>query len=148
VGYEIEVIDAPEVPTAVVAMTTTWPELPAAAGAAFDEVWALVRAEDLRTDGHNVILYWDGLPSVEVGVQVIRTFEPTGRVAPSVLPAGTVARTVHRGSYEHLAAAHDAVHVWCKDNGYELAGPRWEIYGDWHEDADELETEVVWLVAG
>jgi effector-binding domain-containing protein len=51
---------------------------------------------------------------------------------------------VHRGSYEHLAAAHDAVHRWCADNGHTVAGPRWEIYGDWREDEAELETEVVW----
>ncbi len=27
-----------------------------------------------------------------------------------------------------------------------LAGPRWEIYGDWHEDVSELETEVFYLL--
>jgi len=27
-----------------------------------------------------------------------------------------------------------------------MAGPRWEIYGDWHEDATQLETEVYHLL--
>jgi effector-binding domain-containing protein len=145
--YDIEVTDAPERLTAVVALSTTWPELPGEAGAAFDEVWAYVAGRDgLRDDGHNVILYKDAVPNVEVGVEVTRVFEPEGRVAPSVLPGGSVARTVHRGGYDLLPAAHQAVHEWCEANGHEVAGPRWEIYGDWHDDPDRLETEVVWLL--
>jgi effector-binding domain-containing protein len=147
-GYEIEVADGvPAQPTAVVALATTWPDLPAAAGAAFDEVWAFLRSEageGLRTDGHNVMYYLDGVPNVEVGVIVAGGFAPCGRVRPSALPGGRVARTVHRGSYEHLAEAHNAVRRWCEDNGYEVAGPRWEVYGDWHEDETRLETEVAW----
>ncbi len=30
--------------------------------------------------------------------------------------------------------------------GLELAGPRWEIYGDWREDPADLETEVYYLL--
>ena len=72
-GYEIELVEAPERPTAVVPVSTTWPELPAEAGSAFDEVWDFLRRQDgLRFDGHNVILYKDGVPNVEVGVIVAR----------------------------------------------------------------------------
>ena len=147
-GYDIELVDdVPPVPTAVVAASTTWPDLPGVAGTAFDEVWDFLRSdqgEGLRSDGHNVMYYLDGVPNVEIGVIVTGEFEPRGRVTPSSLPGGRVVRTVHRGSYEHLAAAHDAVHRWCADNGQTVAGPRWEIYGDWREDESELETEVVW----
>ena len=54
--------------------------------------------------------------------------------------------TVHRGGYDRLRDAHDAINAWCAANGHELAGPRWEIYGDWHEDPAQLETEVYWLL--
>jgi effector-binding domain-containing protein len=146
-AWEIEVVEAPERLTAVVALATTWPELPAAAGAAFDDVWALLGSEeDLRRDGHNVILYKDAVPHVEVGVEVTRSFEAAGRVEPSTLPAGTVARTVHRGSYAGLPGAHEAVRAWCEEHGHEVTGLRWEIYGDWHDDQDKLETEVAWLL--
>jgi effector-binding domain-containing protein len=148
-AWEIEVVEAPERLTAVVALETTWPELPAAAGAAFDDVWALLRSEDgpgLAGNGHNVILYKDAAPNVEVGVEVGRTFEPRGRVAPSRLPAGRVARTVHRGSYADLPAAHEAVRAWCEAHGRTVTGLRWEVYGDWYDDPDKLETEVAWLL--
>ena len=56
-----------------------------------DEVWAFLGATPgLRTDGHNVMLYRPGASggdvAVEVGVQVTASFEPVGRVVPSVLP--------------------------------------------------------------
>ena len=110
-GYDIEVAETAEQPTAVVALATTWPELPAEAGA-FDDVWAFLRLdgqERLRSDGYNVILYKDGVPHAE-GVIVTEAFDDAGRVTASVLPGATVARTVHRGLHEHLADAHQAVH--------------------------------------
>jgi effector-binding domain-containing protein len=145
-GYEIEVVEASEQTTAVVPLSTTWPELPERAGEAFDEVWAFLRREEgLRFDGHNVILYKDGVPNVEVGVIVTRSFPPEGRVQASVLPAARVARTVHLGGYDRLAEAPQAVREWCEAEGHEVVGPRWEIYGDWNDEHPELvETEVCW----
>jgi hypothetical protein len=35
---------------------------------------------------------------------------------------------------------------WCAAEGRGLAGPRWEIYGDWHDDPAELRTEVYYLL--
>ncbi|HWK18991.1 MAG TPA: hypothetical protein VNR66_16210 [Solirubrobacteraceae bacterium] len=35
----------------------------------------------------------------------------------------------------------------CAELELPLAGPRWEIYGHWREDPDELETEVQYLLA-
>jgi effector-binding domain-containing protein len=147
--WEIEVVDVPERLTAAVAVSTTWPELPKEAGAAFDDVWALLRStegEGLRTDGHNAILYKDGQPNAEVGVLVTRAFEPSGRVVPSILPAGRVVRTIHRGDYDGLAGAHEAVRAWCDDNDTPVTGVRYEIYGDWFDDVSKLETEVAWFV--
>jgi effector-binding domain-containing protein len=53
---------------------------------------------------------------------------------------------VHRGPYEELNAAHQAVLAWCAARGHQLQGTRWEIYGDWRENPEELETQVSYLV--
>jgi effector-binding domain-containing protein len=53
---------------------------------------------------------------------------------------------VHQGSYGQLGVTHDAIHTSCSQEGLTLAGPRWEIYGDWTEDESALETEVVYLL--
>jgi effector-binding domain-containing protein len=63
-----------------------------------------------------------------------------------VLPAGEVATAVHRGPYDRLGDTHQAIHDWCAGHERTLAGPRWEVYGDWHEDPAQLETEVYYLL--
>jgi effector-binding domain-containing protein len=131
----------------VVARATTWSEFPSLWGRLLDQVYAFLRTSDVKQTGHNVMLYKDGVPNVEVGVEVSGAFPPAGEVVPSVLPAGEAAMTVHVGPYDRLGDAHDAIHAWSAANGRALAGPRWEIYGDWHEDPARLETEVYWLLA-
>ncbi len=146
--YEVELTTTDESPIAVVAATTTWERFPTLWKEMLDQVWAFLHDSELRTDGHNVMLYKDDIPNVEVGVQVTRPFMPTGHVVPSSLPGGRVARTVHRGPYDRLSEPHRAVREWCAARGLVLAGPRWEIYGDWREDPAALETEVCYLLAG
>ena len=138
--------------TAVVARTTTWDEFPDVWRGCLDEVYAVVRprpelspAPGAGPQWHNVMLYKDDVPSVEVGVLVGRSFSPEGRVIPSELPGGRVARTINRGGYADLGGAHDAVHRFAAEAGLELAGPRWEIYG--HPDGDRApEIEVSYLL--
>jgi len=102
----------------------------------------------LRTDGHNVAIYWsmhDG-GSIEVSVQVVRPFEDAFDVVCSATPGGTVAMTVHYGPYDRLGAAHDAFMAWCREHGHQTALPFWEIYGDWEEDPAKLRTDVLYLL--
>ncbi|HLY11522.1 MAG TPA: GyrI-like domain-containing protein [Planctomycetota bacterium] len=106
------------------------------------EVWGFLKGTDLRKDGHNVVLYHGGLADVEAGVQVWRTFEGTGRVNCSTTPAGLIAAALHRGPYHLLSRAHEAIREWLVGKDYEPTGLSWEVYGDWAEDPEALETEV------
>jgi effector-binding domain-containing protein len=145
-GYEVALRTVEARPTAVVAASTTWAELPTTWPGLLDEVWAFLRQGTVAKVGHNVFLYKDDVPNVEIGVQVAGPFDRKGRVVPSATPAGQVATTVHRGSYAGLSVAHDAVHEWCRANGRRMVGSRWEVYGDWTDDESKLETEVFWLL--
>lgn len=127
---------------AVVAQATTWQEFPSVWGRLLDEDYGVVRTGVVTQDGHNIMLSRDDVPNVEVGVQVSGSFDPVGRVVASTLPAGPTAMTVHRGPYDQLNDAHRAVRSWCTSEGHDITGIRWEIYGDWHENPAELETEV------
>lgn len=133
-------------PTAVVVRTTTWAEFPHQWRTMLDEVYAFLRTSDVHQTGHNVMLFHDDVPTVEVGVEVTGTFASRGAVVSSHLPAGETATTIHRGGYDQLEAGHRAVREWCAAHGRVLAGPRWEIYGDWHEDPAQLETEIHYLL--
>ena len=134
-------------PTAVIAETTTWPEYPRVWPRLLDEVHAGVQWAGGGRKGRNVMLYLDDRPNVEVGVELDQPASLTGRVVRSSLPAGTVAMTVHYGEYAGLADAHDAVIRWCDANGRRRAGPRWEVYGHWHDDPAQVRTDVYHLLA-
>jgi effector-binding domain-containing protein len=144
--YQVSLRTVAACPTAVVRRTTTWEEFPRLWRQLLDEVYAFVRAGGAIQQGDNVMLYRDDAPNVEVGIQVAETFTPHGGVVPSVLPGGQVATTVHRGAYDGLAAAHRAIRAWCVARGHQLSGIRWEVYGDWHDNPEELETEVSYLI--
>jgi effector-binding domain-containing protein len=115
-------------------------------GPALDQVWQFVRDAGLAT-GHNVFLYDDANPGlIEFGVQVGAKFEDGDVVVGSETPAGTIASTTHVGPYSELGAAHTAVRAWCHEEGRTMAGPFWEIYGDWDDDPTKLTTEVCYLL--
>ncbi len=145
--YDVEVVTTTARPTAVVCRATSWDEFPALWKQLLDQVYAFLRTSDVRQAGHNVMVYLNDGPDVEVGVEVTRSFVASGAVVSSSLPAGEAALAVHRGPYGGLGAAHRAVSAWCAAHGREPAGPRWEVYGDWEEDEARLETEVYHILS-
>jgi hypothetical protein len=138
-------------PTAVVAAAATWAEVPAMWRPMLDKVWSFLRGgapEGLYKQGHNIILYKDDVPSIEVGVQVSGSFEPAGDVVPSALPGGLIATATHTGPIALIGDTHREVREWSKAMGYRLAGPRWEIYGDPDPSTGDFDVDVFWsLVA-
>jgi len=119
---------------------------------ALDQVWAYLRANPGVRRGHNLFLYQhpehrDDPMVVDFGVQVYEAFEPAGNVRCVATPAGLVARTVHRGSYAELAAAHEAIHAWCAAHGRMIGAASWELYGDPTDDPALVETTISYLLA-
>ena len=147
--YDVDIVTVTARPTAVSRGTaTSWPEFHSKWKPLLDGVWAFLRQNDLRTDGHNVMVYRNNVPTLEfeVGVEVSRTFEASGAVVSSQLPEGRATHTVHMGDYGGLAAAHDAVISWFGTAGHTMAGIRWEVYGDWDPDPSKVQTDVYWLL--
>ena len=82
----------------------------------------------------------------DFGVEVTRTFEAAGEVHATETTAGEAAAAVHRGPYNRMNEAHDAIGKWMAANGRESAGHSWEIYGDPTPDPADTETTVVYLL--
>jgi effector-binding domain-containing protein len=105
-------------------------------GPALGKVWEFIRSQPgLRTDGHNIFLYHHpaqpGAPILcDFGVEVMGTFETAGEVYATETPGGEAAVAVHRGPYNRMHEAHDAIANWMAANRRESAGHSWEIYGD------------------
>ncbi len=139
-------VDAAEQPTAVVAETTTWADFPTLWPRLLETVWAAVRSSTEITPNRNVMLYKDDVPNVEIGVEVSEPIPDLGQVVGSTLPAGRVATTTHHGTYADLGSAHQAIIEWCKRQGLQRVGPRWEVYGHWREGSAEQDVEVYYLI--
>ena len=84
-------------------------------GPALGKVWPFIRSQPgLWTNGHNIFLYHHptqaGAPIVcDFGVEVTRNFETAGEVYATETPAGEAAIAVHRGPYDRMNEAHDAI---------------------------------------
>src|SRR5215469_8120537 len=119
---------------------------------ALDKVWEFIRTQPgLRTDGHNIFLYHyptqPGAPILcDFSVEVTRTFETAGEVYPAETPKGEVAVAVHRGLYNRMNEAHEAIRKWMAASQRESAGHAWEIYGDPTPNPADTETTVEYLL--
>ena len=144
---EVSVQTVEPTPTAVVTAAATWAEFPTMWGPMLDKAWGFLRGDapqGLYQHGHNIMLYQDDVPNVEVGVQVSGSFAPAGPVVASTLPGGLVATATHTGPIAKIGDTHRAVCEWSKANGYRVAGPRWEIYGDPGLPAGHFDVDVFW----
>lgn len=67
---------------------------------------------------------------VEAGFPVSATITPMAAVRASKLPGGTAATVVHKGRYEEMAPAYDALASWISGQGGTPLGDAWEFYLD------------------
>ena len=67
---------------------------------------------------------------------------PTERL--SAEDRGLVAAATHTGPIAEIGDTHSAVREWSQANGYRLAGPRWEIYGDPDPKTGDFDVDVFW----
>jgi effector-binding domain-containing protein len=93
---------------------------------------------------------------VEIGIPIAAPISgvpalasvPAGELGASELPGGRVARAIHRGSYDGLKDAYDALYEWIHEQaGVDDAAGPWESYVDdptTVADPSELRTEITW----
>lgn len=84
-----------------------------------------------------------------LGLPVAGPVRDVGRVRGEERPAATVARTVHHGGYEGLAAAWGALATWMGARGVRGAEAMWECYAVGPESGlgpEGWRTELNWVV--
>jgi effector-binding domain-containing protein len=123
-------------------------DLPAFLKAAFPDLLGRLRLLGVSPSGPPFVIYHefgaDGIDA-EVAVPIDKPVTATGKVESRVMPAMTVARTLHVGPYEELGEAYAAVSGWITDHGFEAAGPIQERYLNGPGDrvaSSEYRTEI------
>jgi effector-binding domain-containing protein len=148
--YDVRLEQQSSHPLAVVRRRASVHQLSQVVPDACGTVWGVVRAQQVSGAGRHVAVYLDDQINLEVGVELAAPFAGHGEVVGSATPAGLVATTTHYGPYGQLHQAHEAIRQWCRNNGYTLAGPNWEIYGhwkdEWNSDPTKICTDVFYLL--
>lgn len=141
--YEIELDELERRDTAVFRGHASIDGLGDFLGLAFRQVMGALRGQPV--DGPpfaRYVMVGDGF-DVEAGFPVPDPISTAGQVEASLLPGGTVATTVHVGSYAELGGAYSALETWFSANGFEAAGDPWESYLDGPE-VDAPRTIISW----
>jgi len=125
------IFDASVQNTATIHLTVPRSKMQQVMGPAIQEVLAAVTAQGASPTGP-VFSYHLKLPTdtfdFEVGVPVAKAVVPAGRMKPSVLPKGRIARTIYRGAYEGLGVAWGEFNEWIEGEGLKAAPKLWECY--------------------
>jgi effector-binding domain-containing protein len=123
-------------------------KIPDFIGGAFRDLFSHLRVLGVSPAGPPFVVYHDFGPhevDAEVCVPVVQAVTASGTIQSRVLPAMTVARTLHVGPYEGLGTAYAAISDWIEINGKSVAGPVLERYltgpGDTLEPT-EYRTEI------
>jgi effector-binding domain-containing protein len=137
-------------PQAIVSIRGRRPldDLPVFIKAAIPELLGRLRLLGISPSGPPFVVYHefgaDGIDA-EVSVPTDQPVAVSGRMKSRMLPAMTVARTLHVGPYERVGAAYAAVSTWIRNHGFEVAGPISERYLSGPGDrvaSTEYQTEI------
>src|SRR5262249_42999052 len=128
-----------EVPPQLVASVRAILPSHQAVGALFSEVYEALGSHVGRAlgphpgEGGQTLVLWYDTEHREHDVDgaaafFLRARAPDhGRMRVHMLPAATMASTIHHGSYATIGDAHEAVLQWVEAHGYRIAGPDREI---------------------
>jgi effector-binding domain-containing protein len=111
-------------------MLTSYPEI----GRLFDEVYGYLTRHGVKGIGFVGAAIWhdDEYKTSDIdgeAVVYLKQSIPEGeRVRVYELPAVTVSSVVHKGAYNRLNQAYEAIGRWIEANGYKIVGPNREVY--------------------
>lgn len=106
----------------------------------FDKAFGYVYSRGVRNAGCGIAVYYNDDGSmknapVEAAVQIgDANLASSDGVEVHVLPPATMATTVHKGAFNNLGQAYDALMKWIDANGYRIAGSCREVYVKYNRD--------------
>ena len=119
----------------------------------FNEIFPYLGRQHAKFAGPTMAIYHDSEyreknADVELAVPISGIVPANQRITVYQLPAiDQMASLIHKGPYEKLGQAYQALMSWIGANGYQIAGPNREIYlkgpGQFHKgNPDDYITEI------
>jgi effector-binding domain-containing protein len=143
--YEIQVRQVPTRTVAALRRHVPMAEIGPAIAAGLGRVYEAVGSEGVAPSGAPFTVYHEVTPEkvdMEICVPVAGEFTSQGEVEAETVPGGAVATTVHRGRYDTIPAAYEALTEWVHAHDAEIAGPAREIFLNEPKEGVDPETEI------
>jgi effector-binding domain-containing protein len=126
-----QIVETRAIQVAKIHVTIPRAEIRAVMGPGIAEVRAALEAQGIEAAGPWLTHHLRMTPGefdFEICVPVSRAVTPVGRVVPGEIPAATVARTIHHGSYGSLSAGWERLMAWVEAEGRKHGASLWEVY--------------------
>ena len=150
---EPELVTTSEVLSAAIHLTIPGRDMPKHMDPAIKEIIKVLTDQGTQPAGP-MFSYHYRRPSdtfdFEIGFEVAKAIEPSGRVMNSKLPAVKVARAVYTGPYEGLAQAWGELQKWVREQKLAETGRFWECYLTNPvevTDPQKYRTELNWVIS-
>lgn len=153
-SYEIEKKSIVETPFVFMQRQVSPDTISEALGQMFPPVFQHATAKGIGFAGPptaRYVSFGPGLITIEAGMPIVGPADGEGEIQVGSLAGGNVATTVHKGPYDTLGQAHEAIQKWITENDEEAGGAPWEVYlTDPGEvpDPEHWLTEVNWPLKG
>ena len=148
---QFQIIDAQEKPVLAIRKRTSVSALPQEIGKAYMAIAAYMAelGETPKEAPYTAYFNMDMENlDVEMGFPVDNAYPAKGDIMPGVIPAGRQAATMHKGPYDKMCSAYEALTAWVAAQGYAPTGFCYEYY--YNEPGkvsdDELLTKIVFLL--
>lgn len=133
-AYEVQVKEVPVGHVAAIRKRTSKATIGQDISAGFEAIGEATSRAGVPLAGPPFLIMFDVIGEgsevgdIEIGFPVGVPFAGAAEVVGREEPAMTVAWTMHRGPYEELGPAYEAVTDWIQEHGHEIVGPPREIY--------------------
>lgn len=151
--YEITMEKVPAQKVAAIDAHTAMSGIPETMASAFPELYQCLYEQGLAPLGPPTAVYSDVDEAaqeltVEICVPMTGGLVPAGGVHEDELPSETVLKTLHRGPYDLLSDAYEALQKYALEHDLELSSHMREQYlnGPQETAPESLETEIMWPV--
>jgi effector-binding domain-containing protein len=148
--YDVKLTELASAVTCHQRVRTTAAGIAGAVGRGLQELYDFAAASSVTPAGPPQLAYpgppADGEFELDLYLPISSATAPRGEIDIVVLPSGPVAETFHRGRYDDIPAAYEAVFAWIHEHGHHQEGPPRELYltgPDTATSPDDYLTEVV-----
>ena len=150
-SYQCQLIDRPSQPVASIRTHAAVENLPQVLGQAYGAVAQYLGQIGQSPIGEPFTAYYNmdmQNLDLEIGFPVAKAIPGKDTIQPGEIPGGKAVTCMHKGPYDKMAEAYEAMDQWMKDNHVEPSGVCYEFYlnGPQQVSPEALETRIMFPI--